>query len=52
MRKVSIYIFYFIGLIFYSSANAALVSYDFVAERSGSSGVATGGSIVDIADDF
>ncbi len=52
MHKVSIYILFFIGLIFNSTAHAAIVSYDFVAELSGSSGTPSGGSIVDIADDF
>lgn len=52
MRIVSVYIFFFIGLIFNSSAQAALVSYNFVAEKAGFIGTPTSGSLVDIADEF
>lgn len=52
MRIVSVYIFFFIVLMGFSSANAALVSYNFVAEQTSSSGTPTGGTLVDTADGF
>ncbi len=52
MCNVTKSLVFLIGLIFCSSAHAALVSYNFTAELTSATGTPTGGSLVDTADGF